>query len=87
MKELPKLSGWMHKQLAAISIAQDGERTHRLQRRELPASTKTALQLRGTAAAYTLSTGVNSRATHGILLRLIITLNKTKINRMAQLLT
>ena len=39
----------------------------RLQRRELPASTRTALQLRGTAEAYTLSTGVDSRATHGIL--------------------
>ena len=39
----------------------------RLQRRELPASTRTALQLRGTAAAYTLSTGVDSRATHGTL--------------------
>lgn len=39
----------------------------RLQRRELPASTRTALQLRGTAEAYTLSTGVDSRATHGTL--------------------
>ena len=28
---------------------------------ELPASTRTALQLRGTAAAYTLSTGVPVR--------------------------
>ena len=26
MKELPKLSEWMHKQLAIISIAQDGEK-------------------------------------------------------------
>ena len=43
------------------------ERTPRLQRWELPASTRTALQLRGTAAAYTLSTGVDSRATHGTL--------------------
>ena len=43
------------------------ERTHRLQRRGLPASMRTAQQLRGTVVAYTLSTGVDSRATHSTL--------------------
>ena len=40
------------------------ERTNRLQRRRLPASMRTAQQ---TAVTYTLSTGVDSRATHGTL--------------------
>lgn len=37
-----------------------------LKRRELPDSTRTALQFQETAATYTLSTGVDFRATHGI---------------------